>query len=615
MVEPSLRTSGRVGDPVRQVPRIEDYALIGDLRTAALVARDGSLDWLCLPRFDGPACFAALLGGVENGRWLVAPEAAPTAVRRRYRDDTLVLETEFGTPGGTVAVIDFMPCSATGEHTHVIRFVEGRSGRVAMRTELVFRCDYGQVIPWVRRVEGGLLAVAGPEAMRVLSPVELRGENFRTTASFSVAAGETVPFVLTCYRSHQPVPPPADAQRLLAETERWWRDWAARCSYKGPWREPVMRSLITLKALTYDPTGGIVAAPTTSLPELLRGGRNWDYRYCWIRDASFTLYALLISGYRDEARAFREWLLRSVAGTPEQLQTVYGVAGERRLNEFELPWLPGYDGSRPVRVGNGAAEQFQLDVYGELMDAFHVARAHGVKSIDHAWAVQRVLVDFVEANWDKPDEGIWEIRGPRRHFTYSKVMAWVAMDRAVKAVHRFGLDGPAERWSALCERIHAEVCQRGFDPRRNTFLQHYDGRGLDASLLLLPLVGFLPPGDPRVIGTAEAIGRELMCDGLVRRYDTAENIDGLEGDEGAFLACTFWLADNFAMMGRRAEAQEIFRRLLDLRNDVGLLAEEYDPRARRLLGNFPQAFSHIALINTAYNLSLPDGPSRRRAGG
>jgi len=591
---------------------IEDYAMIGDLHTAALIGRDGSLDWLCLPRFDSPACFAALLGDEGNGRWSIAPTSEVTEVRRRYRDETLVLETEFHTDEGTVALIDFMPHEGDHERTDVIRIVEGRRGTVMMATEMVFRFDYGHVVPWVRREEGGLSAVAGPDALRIRTPVPLRGENFRTIGEFAVAEGETVPFVLTCFRSHQAEPEPIDAHRQLEETEQWWRDWSARCRYQGSFREPVIRSLIALKALIYDPTGGIVAAPTTSLPEVLGGARNWDYRYCWVRDASFTLDALLIAGFHDEARAWREWLLRSVAGKPEQLQTLYGVAGERRLPEYELSWLSGYARSRPVRVGNGAASQFQLDVYGELMNAFHVARRHDIEPDDDAWALQEALLEFLESNWNEPDEGIWEVRGPRRHFTYSKVMAWVAMDRAVKAIRNDCLDGSVERWSTLRDAIHDDVCRRGFDADRKSFVQYYGGTTLDGALLLIPLVGFLPASDSRVAGTVTAIRRDLMRDGLVRRYDTEEGIDGLAGGEGAFLACTFWLADNLALMGRRAEATELFERLLSLRNDVGLLSEEYDPVSGRLLGNFPQAFSHIALINTAFNLEgIAARPTRR----
>ncbi len=592
---------------------IEDYAVIGDLRTAALVGRDGSIDWLCLPRFDLPACFAGLLGTHENGRWLIAPEGEVSEVRRSYRDETLILETVFRTDTGSIALIDFMPHDGESQRTDIVRLVQGRGGKVAMRTELLLRFDYGKVILWVSRVEDGINAVAGPDALYLRTPVDLRGEDFRTKGQFTVAEGETVPFVLTWSRSHRPDPAPIDAMRQLKETERWWHDWSAQCNYKGDWREAVIRSLITLKALTYDPTGGIVAAPTTSLPEALGGSRNWDYRYCWIRDASFTLYSLLNSGYREEARAWREWLLRAVAGTPEQLQTVYGVGGERELAELEARWLEGYAGSQPVRIGNGAAVQFQLDVYGELMDAFHVSRTHGVEPIDHAWAVQQALLEFLELKWSEPDEGIWEVRGKRQNFTHSKVMAWVACDRAVKSVERFNLEGDAERWAALRDRIHADVCQRGFNSRRNSFVQYYDGDTLDAALLLMPQVGFLPISDERVRGTIEAIRRDLMSDGLVRRYDTDEGVDGLQGGEGAFLACTFWLADNLAMMGETDDARSVFERLLDLRNDVGLLAEEYDPRAQRQLGNFPQAFSHIALVNSAYNLSTARGPSEQRA--
>ena len=583
--------------------RIEDYAMIGDLHTAALVGRNASIDWLCVPRFDSPACFAALLGDRENGRWILAPAGDVLETRRRYLDDTLVLETEFHTANGVVAVIDFMAHKDHRERTDLVRLVEGRKGCVPMSTEIVFRFDYGQVVPWVRRGPGGLSAIAGPDALRLSTPVSLHGENFRSTAEFEVPAGASVPFVLTFHPSHKPAPPPINPLEQYEQSVAWWRAWSARCQYRGPWRQAVLRSLITLKGLTYAPTGGIVAAPTTSLPEVIGGNRNWDYRYCWIRDASFTLYALLVAGYVDEARHWREWLLRSVAGKPDQLQTLYGVAGERRLTEIELDWLPGYCGSQPVRVGNDATRQLQLDVYGELMDAFHVARAHWIEPDGDAWGLQKALLDFLETNWDKPDDSVWEVRGGRRHFTYSKVMAWVAMDRAVKAIRRFSMDGPLEHWTALRDTIHADVCLHGFDRHRNSFVQYYGGSALDGSLLLLPLVGFLPPDDPRIVGTVQAIQAGLVHDGLVRRYDTGAKIDGLEGAEGAFLACSFWLADNLAMMGRREEASELFEHLLALRNDVGLLAEEYDPIAKRLTGNFPQAFSHIALINTAHNLS------------
>jgi GH15 family glucan-1,4-alpha-glucosidase len=583
--------------------KIEDYAMIGDLHTVALVGRDGSIDWLCVPRFDSPACFAALLGDQENGRWRLAPIGEVCETRRRYLDDTLVLQTEFRTPDGVVVVTDFMAHNDHRERTDLVRLVEGREGCVRLAMEVVFRFDYGHVVPWVRRRADGLSAIAGPDALRLSSPVALHGENFHTTAAFDVPAGTSVPFVLTFHPSHKPAPAPIDPREEYEQSIGWWRTWAARCRYRGAWRPAVLRSLITLKALTYAPTGGIVAAATTSLPEVIGGTRNWDYRYCWIRDATFTLYALLLSGYADEARSWREWLLRSVAGRPDQLQTLYGVSGERRLTETKLDWLAGFCGSLPVRVGNDAAGQLQLDVYGELMDAFHVARSHWIEPDDDAWALQKALLDFLESNWDKPDHSVWEVRGGQRHFTYSKVMAWVAMDRAVKAIHRFSMNGPLARWTALRDRIHADVCRKGFDSDRNSFVQYYGGSALDGALLLLPLVGFLPPDDSRIVGTVQAIQDELFDDGLVRRYDTDCRVDGLEGREGVFLACSFWLADNLAMMGRREEAGELFERLLALRNDVGLLAEEYDPVARRLTGNFPQAFSHIALINTAHNLS------------
>ncbi|MBI1212368.1 MAG: glycoside hydrolase family 15 protein [Alphaproteobacteria bacterium] len=594
--------------------RIEDYALIGDLRTAALVGRDGSLDWLCLRRFDGAACFAALVGESENGRWLLAPKGAVRRTQRHYHENTLVLETEYETAEGKVAVIDFMPQAAGSNRTDVVRVVEGRGGKVAMQTEIVLRMEYGIVLPWVQRTDDGLIAIAGPDAVVIRTPVPLEGKNFRTSGTFTVAEGERVPFVMTSFDCLLDIPPAIDPLRQLEETESWWRNWVSQCTYRGEWREAVVRSLITLKALTHSATGGIVAAPTTSLPELIGGGRNWDYRFCWIRDATFTLYALLISGYREEARAWREWLSRAVAGAPSQLQPLYGVAGERRLTECELPWLCGYADSRPVRIGNDAASQVQLDVYGELMDAFHLARAHDIESEDHTWQVQRALLDFLESNWSKPDRGIWEMRGTPRHFTHSKVMAWVAMDRAVKAITRFGLDGPKDRWVALRDRIHADICRNGFDAERNTFVQCYGEPALDGALLMLPLVGFLPVDDARIAGTVEAIRNELVVDGFVRRYKTEDGTDGLTGDDGVFLPCSFWLADNLAMMNRNDEAKEMFERLLALRNDVGLLSEEYDPRAKRLLGNFPQAFSHIALINTAYNLSRSRAPKLRGSG-
>jgi len=585
---------------------IEDYALIGDTHTAALVSREGSIDWLCLPRFDSPACFAALLGDRGNGRWLLAPAGPVREVRRSYLGDTLVLETEYRTDDGVVRVIDCMPPRQSDPD--VARIVEGVSGRVPMRMELTIRFDYGSIVPWVRHIDGALHAIAGPDSVWLRTPVPVRGENLTTLADFTVAEGERAPFILTWHASHRPAPRRIDPVKALGDTEAWWGEWASGIDYRGGWQDAVIRSLLTLKALTYAPTGGIVAAPTTSLPEQLGGVRNWDYRYCWLRDATFTLSALMLAGLGDEARAWREWLLRAVAGQPKQMQILYGVAGERRINEEELDWLGGYEGSRPVRVGNAAVHQFQLDVYGEVMDALHLGRNIGLESDPSTWDLQRALLEFLEANWREPDEGIWEIRGPRRHFTHSKVMAWVALDRAIKAVELSGLEGPVDRWRGVRRELHEEVCREGYDSQRDSFVQYYGADHLDASLLLIPLVGFLPAGDPRVKGTVAAIQRELMSDGLVHRYppEGSEKVDGLPPGEGPFLACTFWLADNLVLMGRREEARAIFERLLTLRNDVGLLAEEFDPSSRRQLGNFPQAFSHVALVNTATYLS--EGP-------
>lgn len=581
---------------------IEDYALIGDTRTAALVSRSGSIDWLCLPRFDAAACFAALLGEREHGRWLIRPaDDAIRATRRRYRTDTLVLETEFVTETGAVRVIDCMPPDE--DVPNVVRLVEGLEGEVAMRMELVIRFDYGWVVPWVRKVDGVLRAVAGPDALTLRTPVEHHGEDRTTVATFQVRAGERVPFSLTWHPSTTSDPGPVDAAAEIARAEAWWREWAGRCTYQGPWRDAVVRSLITLKALTYSPTGGLVAAPTTSLPEWPGGVRNWDYRYTWLRDATFTLQALLLGGFPDEARAWREWLLRAVAGSPEQLQIMYGVAGERRLPEQTLDWLPGYEKSAPVRIGNGAAKQVQLDVYGEVMDALHQAERAGIAHDPFAWRVQRTLLDYLEAHWRQPDESLWEVRGPRQQFTHSKIMAWVAFDRAIKAVEAFGADGPVARWRSLRAAIHEEVCAKAFDTKQGAFTQAYGSPFLDAALLMAPLVGFLPPDDPRMVSTVAAIERELVRDGFVRRYHTHQSDDGLPPGEGVFLLCSFWLADNYALMGRRDDALALFERLLALRNDVGLLAEEYDPGTRRLLGNFPQAFSHVGLINTAFNLT------------
>ncbi len=595
--------------------RLEDYALVGDNHTAALVGRDGSIDWLCLPRFDSAACFAALLGTPEHGRWLLAPAGEVRTTARRYRGDTLVLETDFTVGGGTVRIVDCMP--RRQDEPAVVRTVYGLRGRVPMHMQLVIRFDYGRIVPWVRRLDDGTLtAIAGPDALCLRTPVALRGEGFTTVARFTVAEGERVPFSLQWYPSHRPPPRPADPVRAVEETERWWRRWAERCTYTGPWREAVLRSLLTLRALAYEPTGGIVAAPTTSLPEQAGGVRNWDYRYCWLRDAAMSLSALLESGYVEEACAWRDWLLRAVAGVPRDLQVMYGPAGERRLAEYELPWLPGYEGARPVRVGNAAAGQLQLDVYGEVLAAMHLAREAGIPAGAHAWAVERALLDFLEETWREPDQGIWEVRGPRRHFTHSKVMAWLAFDCAVRAVEHFGLAGPVGRWRHVRDTIRAEVLARGWNAERGAFVQYYGGTALDASLLMIPLVGFLPADDPRVRGTVAAIERELVVDGFVRRYgEQSGDVDGLPPGEGAFLACTFWLADALALEGRSAEARQLFERLLALRNDVGLLAEEYDPRARRLMGNFPQAFSHFALVNTARRLAGAVSGSRRRAAG
>nr|WP_206210468.1 glycoside hydrolase family 15 protein [Streptomyces sp. SID10362] len=594
--------SGR-GQPVH--PDIEDYALIGDQQTAALVGRDGSVDWLCLPRFDSAACFAKLLGDEDNGHWRIAPKGAERCTRRAYRPDTLVLDTEWETEDGAVRVTDLMP--QRDRAPDVVRIVEGLSGEVTVHSVLRLRFDYGSIVPWVRRADGHRVAVAGPDSAWLRSEPEVRtwGEDFGTHAEFTVAAGEKVAFVLTWHPSHEPRPPLIDPYVSLEHSVEDWREWAAHCRYDGPHRDAVVRSLITLKALTYKPTGGIVAAPSTSLPEEPGGVRNWDYRFCWLRDSTLTLGALLSAGYLEEAEAWRDWLLRAVAGNPADLQIMYGVAGERRLPEFELPWLSGFAESTPVRIGNDAVNQLQLDVYGEVMDSLSLARLAGMRPQPQMWELQCALMEFLATAWREPDEGLWEVRGGRRQFVHSKVMTWVALDRAVRTLeaHPELGGGDLDGWRALRDEVHREVCEKGYDPVRNTFTQYYGSRELDASLLLVPRVGFLPPDDPRVVGTVDAIGAELTRDGLVRRYSTeGRRVDGLPGGEGTFLVCSFWYADALHATGRTKEARELFERLVGLANDVGLLAEEYDPVAGRQLGNFPQAFSHVGLVNTALAL-------------
>ena len=591
--------------------RIEDYAIIGDCHTVALVCKNGSIDWLCFPRFDSGACFAALLGTPDHGRWLLAPAGEVRSSRRHYRADTLILETDYRTDDGEVTVIDFMPYRS--EKADLVRTVVGKRGRVAMRTEIVIRFDYGSLVPWVRSSDHGIRAIAGPDALLLHSDVPLRGEDFKTVADFTVAEGQRVSFVLTWYESSRHSPASIDPDRGLAMTEKFWRDWSGRCTYQGEWRAAVLRSLITLKALTYAPTGGMVAAPTTSLPEQIGGVRNWDYRYCWVRDATFTLYALMLTGYKQEAAAWREWLLRAVAGRASQLNILYGVTGERRLTEVELDWLPGYENSSPVRIGNAAYRQYQLDIFGEVLDSLHLARDAGLKEGPDGWRVQREMLESLEDRWQEPDEGIWEVRGPRRHFTHSKMMAWVALDRSIRDAEKYKLEGPIDRWRQLRDTIHKEVCEQGYNPEVGAFTQYYGSKFLDASLLMMPQVGFLPPTDPRVRGTIEAIEKHLTRDGFVLRYPTEEqNVDGLPPGEGVFLMCTFWLADCYVLLDRLDDARRLFERLLELCNDVGLLAEEYDPVHKRLLGNFPQAFSHIGLVCTAHNLTDHSGPAQKR---
>ena len=600
--------------PAKQ--RIEDYALISNCATAGLVGRNGSIDWLCLPRFDSPACFAALLGEPEHGRWVIAPVSLSYRVQRRYLDSSLILETMFETTEGLVKVVDFI--GLRHGLSDIVRLVRGVRGRVPMQTEFVLRFDYGSVVPWVERLpEGGISAIAGPERVLLRTKVPLRGEDLKTVGEFDVEAGQSISFVMSYGHSHLPRPQPIDAEQALARVESFWRRWSSHCCPAGPWTDDVKTSLVVLKGLTYTATGGIVAAPTTSLPEQIGGTRNWDYRYCWLRDATFTLLALMNAGFYDEARAWRDWLLRAVAGSPDQLQIMYGLGGERRLAEWEVPWLPGYEGSRPVRIGNAAVKQTQLDVYGEILDALYHAHCHGLPTLDRAVAIGRTVLFHLARIWPLPDEGIWEVRGPPQHFTHSKVMAWVAFDRAVKIMEQLGEgvadDGAADRLRRIRDDIHENVCRHGFDPHLGSFVQAYGSKTLDASLLLLPLVGFLPPTDPRIVGTVKAIERRLVVDGFVIRYDSGEVADGLPPGEGAFLACSFWLADNYILQGRIDEVKRLFERLLSLRNDVGLLAEEFDPRLSRQVGNFPQAFSHVALVNTAFNLTRAQGPAGQRA--
>lgn len=592
--------------------RIEDYALIGNQETVALVGRDGSIDWMGMPRFDSPACFCALLGNPGHGRWLIAPSATLNTVTRSYLGDTLILQTQFETEGGTVVVIDFMTrCAGSSS---LVRIVRGLRGTVAMHTELVVRFGYGSVKPWGEtRADGTHHFTAGPERLVLDAPLELHGEDFRTFGEFTVAAGEEIAFTLNWSPSYRACPPTPDAQAALVETEKLWSEWASPLQSFSTLKEEVKRSLITLKALAHWETGGIIAAATTSLPEKIGGGRNWDYRYCWLRDATFTIYALLSTGFAEEACAWRAWLVRAVGGSPDDLQIMYGVAGERRLEEYEIPWLPGYLNSTPVRIGNAAASQIQLDVYGEVIDAFYVARKAGLADNETSWALECALIAHLETIWDQPDDGIWEIRGARRHFTHSKVMVWVAFDRAVRSATEFGLDGPVAHWCAVRDTIHAQICERGYDQTQQSFVQSYGDSALDASLLLLAVVGFLPPHDVRIKSTIAAIETRLVRHGLVMRYDTATLVDGLAPGEGAFLACSFWLVDNYVLQGRLEDAHALFGQLLSYRNDVGLLAEEYDPVAKRQLGNFPQAFSHLALINSAHSLVDSDGPAQQRA--
>lgn len=588
---------------------IEDYALIGDCETAALVARDGSIDWLCWPRFDSGACFAAILGNPEHGRWLITPAGAIKKTTRRYREGTLILETSFETEDGAVTITDFMPIRR--KHSDLVRIVHGIRGHVRMKMELILRFDYGRSIPWVTRLEDGALrAIAGPNMAILHTAADLVGEDFKTVAEFSVSEGQNIPFVLSYRASHKSLPKAIDAEAALKQTESFWQEWIKRCTYDGPWSDSVCRSLITLKALTYRPTGGIIAAPTTSLPEQLGGQRNWDYRYCWLRDATLTLLIFMDVGYYDEAADWQNWLLRAVAGSPDQVQIMYGIAGERQLTEWQVSWLPGCENSTPVRVGNAAAEQLQLDIYGEIASALHHAREGNLPRNEPGVELEITLLDHLERIWREPDEGIWEVRGPRQHFTHSKVMAWLAFDRAVKSCEQFGIKGPVDRWRALREQIHEDVCRNAYDPEIGSFVQAYGSKALDANLLMIPTSGFLPPSDPRVLGTVRAIEKNLIREGFVLRYNTHEVEDGLPPGEGVFLACSFWLAEVYALLGRHKDARNLMEKLVALENDVGLLSEEYDVSAKRLVGNFPQAFSHVGVVNTA--LRLTNGAARGR---
>jgi GH15 family glucan-1,4-alpha-glucosidase len=595
--------------------RIEDYGVIGNTFSVALVSREGAIEWLCLPRFDSPALFASLLGDERHGRWTLGARDPGARISRRYRPHTAMLETRFETATGAATVTDFMPRPGDDFADEVIRLVRCDQGRVDMTMQATFRFDYGRLVPWLQRTPEGLLAIAGPDAVRLATTAPLVNEDFATRSDFSLSAGEFVSFVLTWFPSHRDPPQVRDTSVLASEVEQAWTRWSARSTYRGPWREAVERSLITLKLLTYRPTGGIVAAPTTSLPEDIGGARNWDYRYCWIRDATLSLYALLTSGYHEEARAWRLWLMRAAAGSPKDLQIMYGLHGEQRLMEYELDWLPGFEASRPVRVGNAAHAQRQLDVYGELAGALHAARRFGIDGMDESWSLQQVVIEHLEQIWREPDEGIWEVRGGARHFVHSKVMAWLAFDRMIASARMFDMPGPVERWRKARDEIHAQVCSQGFDAKANTFVQSYGSKDLDAALLFIPMIGFLPPDDPRVLGTVKAIERELMHDGLVRRYRNCGEVDGLPGDEGMFLACSFWLCDVYRLCGREQDALALFERLLALRNDLGLMSEEYDAKAARQLGNFPQAFSHVSLINTAHGLSGSHAAAAERAAG